>query len=352
MAAVLRAASPQGIHTSLIKHLCAEHGWADEQLHSDLLNGFPLIGDIPTAPGLAQTPVRRAQVSVNEVREIQVRAFSAKVLRVEQEKFSQTMWDQLLADVHLHRISSPVPASEVQARLLSRRFLVQQVSATGEIKERPIDDLSESMVNDLCAVTGRLRMGSLADLRAVLAFLQQRWPDQDLLLLKADFKAAYRSCGIRLSHLELSAVVIRGPVSPMVSVQHSMPFGAVSAVYAWDRLASFICHILIQVFLLPISRFVDDLFWAALGSEASESRQLVMRVVALLGFVLEPTKTPEPASQLDILGVECEVLISQSGEGKSQTSQMLLLRMAPDSKKVSFWSECLKQALSTKFAPH
>ena len=49
VAAVLRAASQNGVHIASIKHLLKEIGYEDEELVQDLLKGFKLIGEIPIA---------------------------------------------------------------------------------------------------------------------------------------------------------------------------------------------------------------------------------------------------------------------------------------------------------------
>ena len=55
----------------------------------------------------------------------------------------------------------------------------------------------------------------------------------------------------------MADIVVQCPVTRafFMSTQYAMPFGAVGAVYAWDRVADLITTILSTLLLLPLSRF-------------------------------------------------------------------------------------------------
>jgi len=185
-------------------------------------------------------------------------------------------------------------------RPLTRRFGVVQRSAKGVAKIRCIDDFAESLVNDTVTVSRCIRMGRLADMLAVARILHHAYPAEDLLLAKSDFCAAYRGCPILEDHLIFSDILVRDPRSGRVwaSTQLAMPFGAVAAVYAWDRLGGALTFLLQQILLLPTARYVDDLFWVDFSSCAQDTSGVALELVSLLGFTLEPGKTPPrpPAS--------------------------------------------------------
>ena len=92
-----------------------------------------------------------------------------------------------------------------------------------------------------------------------------------------------------------------------------MPFGAVSAVYAWDRLGEALTTILRRVFLFPASRYVDDLFMPVWASISKESRSILFEVVEILGAVLSHEKTPPPAPDI------CQCWESSSRSGTPQS---------------------------------
>ena len=82
-----------------------------------------------------------------------------------------------------------------------------------------------------------------------------------------------------------------------------MPFGAVGAVYAWDRVAEAVVEVLRRVFLVPAARYVDDIFFVDFEYTAVRTREIVMAVVDAFGLCLEPDKTPAPAMDMVVLGV-------------------------------------------------
>ena len=66
-----------------------------------------------------------------------------------------------------------------------------------------------------------------------------------------------------------------------MATQHAMPFGSVAAVYAWDRLAHAIVHILVTLLRVPIIRYVDDLFGVCFQHQAERVRQYIMELVTV-----------------------------------------------------------------------
>ena len=117
-----------------------------------------------------------------------------------------------------------------------------------------------------------------------------------------------------------------------------MPFGAVVAVYAWDRLGGAITFLLQQVLLLPTARYVDDLFWVDFSCCAPDTSRMALELVSLLGFTLEPGKTPPPASCLDVLGVSVS-LWRHSSDGHYEA------RLLPEPLKVAVWCQQISDAL-------
>ena len=232
-----------------------------------------------------------------------------------------SIFHQTLEEIDLGRMA---PLSSPDLRLpLTRRFGVVQRSANGVAKIRSIDDFAESLVNDTVTISRRIRMGRLADMLAVARIMHHAHPAEDLLLAKSDFRAAYRGCPILTDHLQFSNILVRDPRSGRVwsSTQLAMPFGAVAAVYAWDRLGGALAFLLQQVLLLPTARYVDDLFWVDFSRYAPETSRLALELISLLGFTLEPGKTPPPASCLDILGVS--VALRRHPQGGPYSARLL-----------------------------
>ncbi len=152
------------------------------------------------------------------------------------------------------------------------------------------------------------------------------------------YKEQYRGCPILTEHLEFANILLLDSAGDLFySQQFAMPFGAVGAVYAWDRVGAAISAILRDYFLVPVVRYVDDLFLAETEASADSYRSLVLEVVSLLGFTLEPSKTPPASTSLDILGVTVSLGFDKNG---------VVVSSVPDSAKVSFWlsdiNDCLR----------
>ena len=183
-------------------------------------------------------------------------------------------------------------------------------------------------------------MGRLADMLAVARILHHAYPAEDLLLAKSDFRAAYPGCPILEDHLIFSDILVRDPRSGRVwaSTQLAMPFGAVAAVYAWDRLGGALTFLLQQILLLPTARYVDDLFWVDFSGCAEDTSGMALELVSLLGLTLEPGKTPPPASCLDVLGVSVSLR-------RHPTSGHYEARLLPEPLKVAVWCQQISDAL-------
>ncbi|CAE8619818.1 unnamed protein product [Polarella glacialis] len=341
---VLGSAGILGSHPALLKWCLEKIQHPDLDLVEDLLRGFPLIGELPIDPRAIFKKVRQPIFSRGSLweagsrqrdrlvrRHCKITTQSAEDALADIEMLAMTM-----LDAKLKRMSQPRRFDKTRDHFLTRRFAVRQRDAKGRWKLRCIDDFHESLVNDACGVNRRIRMGRHHDLEWVVRHLRL---GHKLKLLKSDFKAAYLGCPIRTCDLKFAHILIRGLSNELlVSEQFAMPFGAVGAVYAWDRLGAAITAVLIDMFLVPCSRYVDDLFWAEFEESATECRETVIEVVSLLGFTLEPSKTPAPSDSLDILGVATSL---ETIDGK------LHLTFVPDASKVSFWLEDLRSILSS-----
>ena len=315
----------------------------------DLAGGFPLVGDIPTVPSARQYSVREPLITEDELRELSPVIFRNATRpsksTPETDEMSQKVFDQTVEEVELRRMSPlrPVDDSDLQRSYpVTRRFPVQQSTSSGALKVRSIDDFLQSKVNALTSVQSRINVGRVSDVIHTSKVLV-RHGQQDLVFLKSDFKSAYRTCPIKKEHLKWADVIVQCPVTGIffMSTQYAMPFGAVGAVYAWDRVADLITTILSILLLLPLSRFVDDIFCCVPREGASQCRLWMKEVVYLLGFVLDEGKTPLPSSIQTILGVEVRFACVKR-RGKRSFS----IRVRLDSKKAEHWSRIVQEVLS------
>ena len=342
---VLEAAG-SGPNLGLVEWLVEHMDWHDKSLVHDLVHGFPLVGDIPVC---LDAPLGTRRLQTVSIDDLWSRGTSQSPSQLERhnrplppgseaQADSAELWRQTLAEQALRRMDLVPPETPWEGPL-TRRFAVRQLTSDGRSKVRGIDDFHESLVNDSCSVKRRIRMGRLSDLHYSASVLRNSQPDVDLALLKSDFKAAYRGCPILSDHLRLSTILVQEPMVDGSSRCHrfrqlAMPFGAVAAVYAWDRLGAFLAAVLSDFLLIPASRYVDDLFLVDYSECAAATRLIMLEVVDMLGFTLEEEKTPPPASSQDILGIRVDL-----------TADSLLL--SPEPRKVALWISSLKAALAS-----
>ena len=121
---------------------------------------------------------------------------------------------------------------------------------------------------------------------------------------KSDFKAAYRCLPVHPSEYEISSILIFDPRTSTCKVarQYAMPFGSLAAVYAWDRVGHALAHVIQHFILIPVNRYVDDLFGLCPEVFGSYVRGFIVELITLVGFCMDVRKTLLPSSTMVILG--------------------------------------------------
>ena len=337
----VRAVNPRS-HPALLQWCLDQCPSCDPTLLDHLINGFPLVGDIPIDPRARAKVVRRMLLTPQELRSQASHIAGRSIFKHSSQPPSEhdvEVMRQTVAEARAHRMLMPcIIEGTSLSYLLTRRFPVEQLDSKGKLKLRMIDDLADSRVNDACRIGRQIRMGRITDLSWCVDRLGSCTPDP-LVLSKSDFASAYRHCPIRSEDLDLAHILLRdGSGRLLRSQQFAMPFGAVAAVYAWDRLGSAISSILLELMDLPVNRYVDDLFWVDYQAIAQESRSIVLEVVSLLGLQLAVDKTPAPAASQEVLGVSCTLRPHASG---------CSVALAPEARKLQLWLQEITVSLES-----
>jgi hypothetical protein len=358
VSSVVRAASPGGIHVALLHQEIYLRRWYDMSLIEHIRRGFPYVGDIPINPTAIPSRVRKAiespQTLLDRAPQIRERILSKLASQAlnrhqapeaeEQRADRQAIWDQTQVDSEIGRMTElqPVDLSTKSKGLITKRFGVRQISSKGISKLRCIDDLLESGINGTCDIRRKIRMDTITLLIIVMRVIIAIFGDIDLHFIKSDFKAAYRSCPIDPRHKDFTAIALLHPESLRIWItsQLAMPFGALAAVYAWDRLGAAIQHVIQSALLIPVLRYVDDLFSVLPAAISGIAMASMLSTVASFGLVLDPDKTPKPADQMVILGVLVEYL-RESALGP-------ILNLSIDESKRLVWIELLERCIRTK----
>lgn len=139
------------------------------------------------------------------------------------------------------------------------------------------------LVNETTQVIRKTRMDSLADLVHVASELRRIGSSKPIFGLKAYVAAAHRSLAASPCHSRFSHTLVSDPAAPrpLVCRQLAMPFGAVASVYSWDILVAGLCAWLRVRALLPVLRYVDDLFTAELEDNAQLVREFLLDASSL-----------------------------------------------------------------------
>ena len=95
------------------------------------------------------------------------------------------------------------------------------------------------------------------------------------------------------------------------AAHYGMPFGAVSACWAYHRYGHFLEMLFRRRFRCPCSRCVDDLAGASRAQVTWTGGKVLTLVSLLLGIVVDPMESADDAMQMTILGV-CVTIMLES----------------------------------------
>ena len=336
VAAVHRKASLEGAH---VEALLAALLWTDHPDHNlsdDLKHGFPLAGRLPLShlwPDLEQAVSPMDPDDIAEALKSHPPVCRPRS-RSSAKESDFEIWRLTLEEASTGRMSQPrrcKPSDFSSGSPLTRRFGVTQLTSKGVLKIRCIDDFTASLVNLSACTDEKLFHNHLDDLISLVDFIAEA--GHLSLLIKADFKGAYRTCPVHPLHYKFSRVLIWNPHDGhwYVSSQYALPFGAIASVYGWERLGAAITSILHWIGL-PVLRYVDDLFFAVPHCLGILARSVLTQAVEALGYTLEKDKTEGPSSALTILGLHTSIHSDH-------------LEISPDEAKRAHWCQQMDSAL-------
>jgi len=350
---VLKAGKKYPLHISLLEHLLERYQVPGRRrLLQDLINGFDFVGDIlvDETIGPAEKAVREFLVSEEELI-ARASKISNKLTRMGpskalSEEDVDEIFQQTAEEISLGRMQEFEEVDIQPNYPPTRRFAVKQLSSKGKTKLRPIDDYLSSEINGLSRVGKRISVGKIDTMLSSMKLMKKNNPKRKLVIIKSDFKSAYRSCPIKKEHLDWTKIVVWDPKGKRYrQTRHfCMPFGAVSAVYAWHRVGQALTTILSTALSIPFSRYVDDIFAAIPEEGSTEARNFCLEIIETLGFTLEKEKTPIPGPSSVVLGVQLTIEEREMrGKGSS------VLEVTIDKTKADHWRSKLRDIKARGF---
>ena len=338
-AAQLPAQSPaRSINFPLISSLTTKFEYEDTEFVRDLSMGMPIAGPIPPTPGLT-TRKRAAQSSYAEwQRGIPKRNVDVinRVTKAQGTELSNACWEKTLEEVTAGWVTDPIDLTEDLARTipLTPRYAIKEQHGTQKQKIRLIDDFRASGVNAIVETDDTNIPENLDVFFAISSFLRLAAPGCNLKCATLDFSHAYKHVPIQENQKEFATIVVAPPAGSLkIATLRTQPFGSKRAPANWSRVTNFVKWLLLVVFRIVISVYVDDIFLIEPSETIDSAFGTVKTVCKRLGFVLEDAKEQLPSINLNLLGAE--ILISED----------VITARLPERKKAELLNE-LRQVLS------
>ena len=301
----------------LFKQMMADAAIVDEKLFDELRQGFRLTGQLEPS-GLFKPKFRPAELTVEELRRTSKwarHAVSGSCKRVgEDPTIAQAVWDETLSQCEAGWIKGPFSAEELNAKyprgwVPSKRFGVVQGP-----KVRAVDDFSEFMINAACGTGEQIVLQGLDDVASAAKYMMSApgedgsiwlpsleghhvckgpfhssWNRDELEDLQGralDLKSAYKQLARSPEDDWCSILAVWSPADQRTLFFESiaLPFGAVSAVNAFNRIAKCLRLILCRLFLLTNTSFFDDYCQLEFGPLCDSAWKTAETVLGLLGW--------------------------------------------------------------------
>ena len=237
VAQVHRQTSESGANLAALFEILDTIKHPDTGLRRECSYGFPLAGTLPIShlwPDLAETQPKLTLAELNSTVQELKEKLPRQARTARAEDFE--IWEQTLSEHRAGRISKPRKATRRDfrsKRTLTKRFGVSQLTSKGKLKIRTIDDFTFSGVNLATVSLEALHHNSVDDLLALASGIAHLGFDP--VLLKGDFKGAYRACPVLGAHSVYADILVSNPLDDnrrYVCTQRALPFGAVASVYS------------------------------------------------------------------------------------------------------------------------
>ena len=233
-----------GINGPLLELLLKLSGHVDPLCANMFRDGAPLVGKLPVS-GNGVRENKRPHESIEHLKNTAAVGNSKVVKRLRQDPFASEILKQTMQDAALGRMTWPADLSQVQLEdvRISHRFGVDQgLKSDGSRKIRCVDSCTESGINPCTEATEHLSTDGLDSLFQVMTWLQEEFgiiPH----IFKVDVDSAFRRVPVDPAHRWAAHVAFTHEGQVWTSGHLSMPFGAASSVYAWDRVGAAIVRI-------------------------------------------------------------------------------------------------------------
>ncbi|CAE7034142.1 unnamed protein product [Symbiodinium sp. CCMP2592] len=321
----------------LMKEMLDSVGHEDEDLISDLSNGFDLTGPLPRSNAF-KNKYRPAAVAEETLRK------SAGLVRGQVLASVKSSGDEIVdqgvlaaTEKELAKgfIEGPVSASDIPSDgTVTHRFGVIQGETEEGPKVRPIDNYLSSLVNSVVSQSEQVPVHTLDVVAGMLAMWLHLSPLKSLragLVCKCwDLSAAYKQLPLSDKSFEKdSFFVIFCPRTRkhVIYKQRVMPFGAKASVTAFIRCAFGIWRLGVKMFALVWSFYFDDFLSACKPEERRHVEVVISTLFRLLGWDLSLDKLLPYDVCCKVLGIKIDMAEARLGLFKLANTEKRVLEL-------------------------
>eukprot|EP00438_Fugacium_kawagutii_P011611 Skav216067 [mRNA] locus=scaffold389:28036:29832:+ [translate_table: standard] len=330
----------------LYKHMCRDAGVGDDFLSDLMMHGVSLTG---VGPKTQQFEDDAKKPAISEVQLMRSSRWTRPKLLgsqagVQEIETRRELWQRAMDEVGKGWLRGPLTEAQVAGQLgplfvVSRRFGLTQSD-----KVRPIDDLSESLVNSAYGSSYRLDLPGVDGISLVARTMIEAVKDDGTVVLTLsdgsslngylhnsmsvreartlvgrtlDLDAAYKQMLVAKQSLWASVLAIEDPDGyKRLFVSNVLPFGASSSVYAFNLVARSLHAIGERLFGLIWCNYYDDYPQLDIAGFGGDAQICAERFLKLLGWRSseKPHKRLPFAESFEALGVLFDLSSSINGK--------------------------------------
>ena len=321
---------------TLFHEMLEAAGYDDLDLCSDIRRGFDLMGDLK-GPASFPRKVSYAALRPEQVRAVARDTRRAIVLSAQSSRdteLDRELYDITLDEVKRGWLDGPFDLGALAPdSTVSRRFGVKQGSTNADgsrsFKVRPIDDLSESLINLTNGADVTIAPMGVDSILAALVLRLQKRPGAKLRAKTIDLRKAYKNLPVSLDALRDSHLMVFEPGNdkPRIFRSKVLVFGARASVLGFCRTASGMWFVGSGLFHLHWTSYFDDFFLVCEEGEEKHVDLTQRLVFHLLGWETSAEKEADFHELARVLGVEIDLAnacvgILMARNGTSRVSEI------------------------------
>ena len=337
----------KGKNILLWERLLQKHNYPDMQVVDFMKNGVDLVGEHSVSPIYPEQRVV-ATTSVELLKKSSTwrnQSFAAAPIHKDEPGLTEKLWEVTMSEVDKGFLKGPFPSlAAVREQIgagelvVNRRFLLLQGESA---KPRAIDDGKTSGLNGAYTQSNKLVLQDLDAYVALCAFAGRCIHDGrvevtlqtgEKLAGKVspdfngaldwkgkclDLEKAYRQVPVSTDSLRCSVALVHNTDGePNYFVSQSLPFGACSSVYAFNRISASIRFLIQKVLGGILTVFYDDFAELEAGASGDLMDRIVSRFLSILGWTHATTGSKGLSFSASFTVLGASVDLKQLAQGR------------------------------------